>query len=88
MMKENENENALAPKSASVPPPPAAPAPASRRPCTKNDAWVAFCNSPAFGVAKTDEWFKMVKAFGKKESEFTGDDWAKLKAEIDATPPL
>jgi hypothetical protein len=78
-----------APAAAQVPsaPPPAAPAP-SRRPCTKNDAWVAFCNSPAFGVAKTDEWFKMVKAFGKKESEFTGDDWAKLKADIDEMPPF
>ena len=88
-------ESAPAPRGASakasapVSAPPPAPAPQTpQRKCTKNDAWVAFCNSPAFGVAKTDEWFAMVKAFGKKESEFTGEDWANLRQQIEDTPPF
>lgn len=87
-------ESAPAPKAAPVPsaapstPPstPSKPAPAPAQPCTKADCWATYCR--IFNAKDTTAWFDFIRAFGKKESEFTYQDWGNLNKRIEDTPPF
>lgn len=53
---------------------------------TKADCWATYCRvnngkDPAL-------WYQLLKEFGKKESAFTPEDWAKLDKQIEETPPF
>jgi len=74
---ENVPPPAPSAQSADVPP----PAPPAPKKLTKSDAWVVYVKR--FGATDTANWFKWIKETGKKESEFTGEDWGALAERIE-----
>ena len=51
---------------------------------TKADCWATYCrihNGKDLAL-----WYDLLKAFGKKESAFSPEDWAKLDKQIENTP--